>query len=329
VQAAIEEYLQHLRAERDASAHTLRNYRVDLVQFLDYIRKRRGSEADPQPAQVDQYAIRGFLAHLHGDNLAPSSVARKLAALRSFFRFLCRRGTLKSNPAELVVGPRLPRRTTAHLSLDDTFQLMLSPRYPEDSGLSGRSKDAETLSLRDRAILELFYAAGLRIGELTGLNLADLDSAEGLVRVLGKGRKERIVPVGRTAVAALRDYLDVRGSLKQRRDETRAEAAALFLNARGGRLTSRGVSLIVLRHLQSSGLGKKITTHGLRHSFATHLLNAGADLRAIQELLGHARLSTTQRYTHVSLDKVMEIYDRAHPRARTARRAPAEGAGSR
>jgi integrase/recombinase XerC len=206
---------------------------------------------------------------------------------------------------------------------------MLSPRYPEDSGLSGRSKDAETLSLRDRAILELFYAAGLRIGELTGLSLADLDSAEGLVRVLGKGRKERIVPVGRTAVAALRKYLEVRGSLQQRRDETRAEAAALFLNARGGRLTSRGVSLIVLRHLQSSGLGKKITTHGLRHSFATHLLNAGADLRAIQELLGHARLSTTQRYTHVSLDKVMEIYDRAHPRARTARRAPAEGAGSR
>jgi ATP-dependent HslUV protease subunit HslV len=209
---------------------------------------------------------------LHGDNLAPSSVARKLAALRSFFRFLCRRGTLKSNPAELVVGPRLPRRTTAHLNVDDAFQLMASPRYPEDSDPSGISKDAETLSIRDRAILELFYAAGLRIGELTGLNLADLDSAEGLVRVLGKGRKERIVPVGRTAVAALRDYLDVRGSLQQRRDETRAEAAALFLNARGGRLTSRGVSLIVLRHLQSSGLGKKITTHGLRHSFATHLL---------------------------------------------------------
>lgn len=215
MQAAIEEYLTHLRAERDASAHTLRNYRVDLVQFLDYLRKRRGGEADPEPAQLDQYAIRGFLAHLHGDNLAPSSVARKLAALRSFFRFLCRRGTLKSNPAELVVGPRLPRRTTAHLNLDDAFQLMLSPRYPEDSDPSGRSRDAETLSLRDRAMLELFYASGLRIGELTGLNLADLDSAQGLVRVLGKGRKERIVPVGRTAVTALRGYLDVRESLKQ------------------------------------------------------------------------------------------------------------------
>jgi integrase/recombinase XerC len=183
------------------------------------------------------------------------------------------------------------------------------------------------MALRDRAILELFYASGLRIGELTGLTRERFDLQEGLVRVLGKGRKERIVPVGRNALDAMRAYLEVRGSLVDPGKD--AERSALFLNVRGGPLGARGVSRIVLRHLLTSGIGKKITPHGLRHSFATHLLSAGADLRAIQELLGHARLSTTQRYTHVGLDKVMEIYDRAHPRARVAAGKPAESAGAR
>jgi integrase/recombinase XerC len=324
VQTAIESFLGYLRAERDASDHTLRNYRVDLSQFLGYLRERPGGPVEPTPASVDELAIRGFLAWLHGDKLARSSVARKLAALRSFFRFLCRQGILTVNPAELVRAPRLPIRTTPHLSVDEAFQLLAAPaRRATDAGARQR-KDADVLAQRDRAILELFYASGLRIGELTGLHLDHVDFQQGLVRVRGKGRKERVVPVGRAALGALRTYLDLRESLRPRLGDGQTPTA-LFLNARGGPLGTRGVSLVVLRHLVASGLGKKITPHGLRHSFATHLLNAGADLRIIQELLGHSRLSTTQRYTHVGLDKVMEIYDRAHPRARSGGPRPASG----
>jgi integrase/recombinase XerC len=327
VQAAIEAYLGHLRGERDASAHTLRNYQVDLAQFLTYLRERPGGGPDPDPSTVDDVAIRGFLVRLHGRKLARSSVARKLAALRSFFRFLCRRGVLAANPAELVRAPRLPIRTTPHLSVDEAFQLLAAPAARLMAPAARRRKDTDALVRRDRAILELFYASGLRIGELCGLGPDQVDLQQGLVRVRGKGRKERIIPAGRVALDALRGYLEVRGSLQ--RDPGGAQASALFLNVRGGRLSTRGVSQVVLRHLVASRLGKKITPHGLRHSFATHLLNAGADLRAIQELLGHARLSTTQRYTHVGLDKVMEIYDRAHPRARAVGRKNAAGAASR
>jgi integrase/recombinase XerC len=328
VQAAIEEYLGHLRGERDASAHTLRNYQVDLAQFLTYLRERPVGGPDPDPSMVDDVAIRGFLARLHGKKLARSSVARKLAALRSFFRFLCRRGILSANPAEMVRAPRLPIRTTPHLSVDEAFQLLAAPAARLTAPATRPRKDTEALVRRDRAILELFYASGLRIGELTGLDLGQVDLQQGLVRVQGKGRKERIVPVGHAALAALRSYLEIRESLRPQQGAGQG-VAALFLNVRGGRLSTRGVSQVVLRHLVASGLGKKITPHGLRHSFATHLLNAGADLRAIQELLGHARLSTTQRYTHVGLDKVMEIYDRTHPRARAVGRKNAAGAASR
>jgi integrase/recombinase XerC len=327
VQAAIEAYLEHLRGERDASAHTLRNYRVDLEQFLAFLRARPGGAPDPDPATIDDLAVRGFLARLHGERLARSSAARKLAALRSFFRFLCRRGVLAANPAELVRAPRLPVRTTPHLSVDEVFQLLAAPEA-RLAAPGERRRNAEALARRDRAILELFYASGLRIGELTGLDLDRVDRGRGLVRVLGKGRKERVVPVGRPALDALRTYLDVRGSLGPPAAMAPTETA-LFLNVRGRRLSARGVWQIVLRHLEASGLGKKVTPHGLRHSFATHLLDAGADLRAIQELLGHARLSTTQRYTHVGLDKVIEIYDRAHPRARTRRRTQAAKAAAR
>jgi integrase/recombinase XerC len=324
VRAAIEEYLQHLKGERDASAHTLRNYRVDLEQFLAYLRERPGSGSDPTPAAVDEFVVRGFLARLHGERLARSSMARKLAAIRSFFRFLCRQGRLCANPAALVRAPRQPVRTTAHLSVDEAFQLLAAPAGRLTAPAAARRKNTDALVRRDRAILELFYASGLRIGELTGLSLDQLDLRQGLVRVHGKGRKERIVPVGRVAVTALGSYLEIRETLRPRTGNLRP-IGALFLNARGTPLGARGVSQIVLRHLIASGLGRKITPHGLRHSFATHLLNAGADLRAIQELLGHARLSTTQRYTHVGLDKVMEIYDRSHPRARGGSRSASEG----
>jgi integrase/recombinase XerC len=312
MQTAIDEYLRYLVAERNASPHTLRNYRSDLRQFLAYLAE--GDGGAPAPEGVDVLAVRGFLARLHGERLARASIARKLAALRAFFRFLCRRGRLRANPAELVQSPRVSVRTTPHLSVDQAFQLMAA-------GESGAGRDPEAsplgrvLACRDRAILEVFYAAGLRIGELVGLDLPDLDTDAGLVRVMGKGRKERIVPVGKPALQALSAYLAVRDRLHGRR--AAAEPAA-FLNARGGRLTERSVSRLVLRFLLASGLGKRITPHGLRHSFATHLLSAGADLRAIQELLGHARLSTTQRYTHVGLDRVMQVYDDAHPRARLA-----------
>ena len=315
MRAAIEAYLGYLKGERDASAHTLRNYRADLTQFLVHLRERPGGGPDPDPSAVDDVAIRGFLARLHGERLARSSVARKLAALRSFFRFLCRQGAVAANPAELVRAPRLPVRTTPHLSVDEAFQLLAAPGARLTAPSARLRTDTEALVRRDRAILELFYASGLRIGELCGLGLDQVDLQQGLVRVRGKGRKERIVPVGRVALDALRRYLEVRGN--PRHDPGGAPAPALFLNVRGGRLGTRGASQVVLRHLVASGVGKKITPHGLRHSFATHLLNAGADLRVIQELLGHARLSTTQRYTHVGLDKIMEIYDRTHPRARS------------
>jgi len=327
VRAAIEEYLTYLKAERDASAHTLRNYRVDLTQFLAYLLERAGGGGSPSPGTVDHLVIRGFLARLHGARLSKASMARKLATLRSFFRFLCRQGHLSANPAKLVQGPRLPVRTTPHLSVDEVFQLLASPGSAARADASQARNMAESLCARDRAILELFYAAGLRIGELVGLDLPDVDLGEGLARVRGKGRKERIVPVGQKAREALRAYLDVRGEFHPRAATGPRDSGALFLNRRGGRLTARGVSGIVLKHLMTSGLGRKITPHGLRHSFATHLLDAGADLRAIQELLGHARLSTTQRYTHVGLDKVLEVYDRAHPRARSGGRPAAPGPG--
>ncbi len=319
---AIEGYLTHLRAERDASAHTLRNYRVDLTQFLGFLEERAGEGSRPGAEQVDHLAIRGFLVRLHGARLAKASVARKLATLRSFFRFLCRQGRLTANPAELVLGPRLPVRTTPHLSVDEAFQLLAAPTAATSPKPRG---PAAALRARDRAVLELFYASGLRIGELTALGIPDVDLQEGLVRVRGKGRKERIVPVGRQAREALQAYLDVRGGIPAPAARGPRDPEALFLNHRGGRLSIRGVSRLVLAYLLKSGLGKKITPHGLRHSFATHLLDAGADLRAIQELLGHARLSTTQRYTHVGLDKVMEVYDRAHPRARSGGRPPSPG----
>jgi integrase/recombinase XerC len=323
----IEEYLTSLRAERDASPHTLRNYRIDLDQFLAFARERTGTPEGPPLDGVDHLMVRGFLAWLHGRRVSRATMARKLAAVRSFFRFLCRQGRLRANPAELVRAPRLPVRTTPHLSVDEAFQLLAASAQQAEATGAAAPKQVETaahLRLRDRAILEVFYGAGLRIGELVALDLPDVDLAEGLARVRGKGRKERVVPVGRTAVEALRDYLAVRDAGRQLRA---GDQPALFLNHRGGRLTTRGVSRIVLRYLLSSGVGKKVTPHGLRHSFATHLLDAGADLRAIQELLGHARLGTTQRYTHVGLDKVMEIYDRAHPRARAGGRRAGGGAG--
>lgn len=286
----VEAFLRYLAVERGASAHTLRGYRQDLAQFVSFLEARRLGPL----LGADARAIRVWLAHLHALGLAKTSIARKLATLRSFYRFWLRRGRLKRNPAREVGSPRAGTRLPSFLPKDEARQLMEAP-FP-----------ATVQGARDRAILETLYAAGVRVGELSGLDLDDLDLAGGTLRVHGKGGKERIVPIGGKAVEALRAYLVRRGS----------EEGALFRNRLGRRLTPRGLHRIVRARARAVGLYRPVTPHTLRHTFATHLLDEGADLRLIQEFLGHARLGTTQRYTHVSADHLMRVYDRAHPRAR-------------
>jgi integrase/recombinase XerC len=310
----IEAYLSYLGAERAASPHTLKNYAGDLHQFRAFLKKSgpagpsRGDAEEawlpePDPAAIDPMMVRGFVAALHGRGVGRTSIARKLATLRSFFRYLCREGLLQVNPAKLVSPPKLPKRLPDRLSVDEIERLLAAPRRDDAAGV------------RDLAILELCYAAGVRLAELVGLDLDSVDLRDGFIKVRGKGNKERIVPIGTKAVDALTRYLDRRAELIAATRRGRPMAPALFVNRLGGRLSARQVARVLLKRLEQSGLGPKITPHGLRHSYATHLLEAGADLRVIQELLGHARLSTTQRYTHLDLDRLMEMYDRAHPRA--------------
>ena len=283
-------YAAHLRAERHASPHTLRAYLADVRQLL-------ALAGAGGPAAVRAETIRHWLRTLDGE-IDRISIARKLAAVRSFFRYLVRTKRIAPDPAAGLATPKTRRKLPSHLTLDDIDRLLATPR-------------ADTLlGLRDRAMLELLYSSGLRVSELTGLDWADVDVGTGLVRVLGKGRKERVVPVGRVALRALAAYRSAGAAANQSSDR-----GAVFRNAHGGRLTARSVARRMERHVLVSGTATKATPHALRHTFATHLLGAGADLRAIQELLGHASLSTTQRYTHVDLRRLMEAYDRAHPRA--------------
>jgi integrase/recombinase XerC len=292
VQAALQSFLRHLDRERNASAHTIRAYRDDIRQFTEHLRREIGHE--PRPQEVDTLLIRGFLAELHRAGLRKTSTARKLASLRTFFRFLCREGVLESNPARVVLSPRLEKRVPLHLQEDQVKALLEVP--------------GNTLAaLRARAILELLYGTGIRCAELVGLDLDDVDLEERVVRVLGKGRKERVVPFGRPARTALEAYLEERSRI--------GRSQAFLVNARGGRLSDRFVRATIARRVRQVALDRRISPHKLRHSFATHLLARGADLRAIQELLGHSSLSTTQRYTHVDLTKILEIYKNTHPRA--------------
>ncbi|OEU73553.1 MAG: tyrosine recombinase XerC [Desulfuromonadales bacterium C00003107] len=293
MQQLMTDFEQHLTVERNLSAHTLRAYRQDLEEFQSFLQQ------DSTPAlrmtEVDTLVLRRYLACLHRKN-SRSTIARKLSALRSFFAYLVRQGVLTSNPGELIATPRQEKYLPKTLTVDEVFALI------EQQGGS------ELLVCRDRAILEVFYSCGLRVGELAALNVDSVDLEQDLVRVLGKGSKERLVPLGRQARAALERYLDVR-------DEAQ-DHDALFLNYRRGRLSARSIERNFKQLLLKAGLVKDATPHSLRHSFATHLLDGGADLRAIQELLGHASLSTTQKYTQVSLDHLMDVYDRAHPRGR-------------
>ena len=302
------QFLDHLRYERNVSAHTLRNYESDLQQFLDHLNppheKTNGKKrAEPNVKEIDHITIREWLAILHTDHKKKSSIARKLAALRTFFQFLVREGVVESNPAKLVATPRKEKKLPVHLSVEDAIRFIETPDADSDFGK------------RDRAILELLYATGVRVAELVQLDLRDIDFNNKLLRVFGKRRKERIVPSGEPAAKALRDYLTIREKFLMNAPVTKRDAQPLILNYQGTRMTTRSVGRLVEKHIRMCAGLHDISPHALRHSFATHLLDSGADLRDIQALLGHARLSTTQVYTHVSMEKLIEVYDKAHPKA--------------
>jgi len=327
---AIRKYLEYLQSVKNSSPHTVLNYRKDLEQFLAYL-SPPGVRL-PALSGVTHSMIREFVAHLHEHGLAKSSVARKLAALRSFFKYCVRKDQLKENPARLVPTPKLPKRIPSVLSAEEMNGFLNDLGGVGEPGPGGRAfakKDAKPsrstrveeglLLRRDRAVLELLYAAGLRVSELTGLNLADMEQRERILRVRGKGNKERIVPYGAKAQEALEKYWPLRKRLLDQTDRTSSRkdphAEAVFLNYAGRRLTQRSVGRIVKKYVRIANVNWDLHPHSLRHAFATHLLADGADLRAIQELLGHQSLSTTQKYTHASIRQLMEIYDKAHPHA--------------
>lgn len=295
----IENFEHYISIEKNLSLHTRRNYLSDLNQFKEFLEREYPKI---RYEVIDNTIIRSYLGFLYKKN-KKSSIARKLASLRTFFKFLLRAGVLKKNPASLVSTPRLEKHVPSFLSIDETFILLKMP------------DDTTPVGIRDKAIMEILYSSGVRVSELVEMNEGDLDLNLGIIKVMGKGRKERIVPIGSKAIEALNHYLET----KKRRSKIPLSSSLnppVFLNPRGGRLSTRSVARIINRYIEQCGLLKNISPHSLRHTFATHMLDAGADLRAIQELLGHVSLSTTQKYTHVSLDKLMEVYDKAHPKSR-------------
>jgi len=292
-------FLEWLRVEKGYSPHTMASYGRDLEEFVAYL----GREGSPE--DIDAKAVRAFVYALHGRNQA-SSVARKLSALRTFFRYLMRQKVMQRDPVAGVAMPKLSRNIPVFLTVDEVFTLMEMPGV------------ADSFAARDRAMLEMLYSTGMRVAELAALNLDRLDLSEGMVRVIGKGNKERLVPVGEPALAALERYWPQRTRLMAERVARgkQPQEQAVFLNGRGSRLTTRSIERLVSLYAERAGIAARVTPHALRHSFATHLLEMGADLRTVQELLGHASLSTTQKYTHLNLDHLTEVYDKAHPLAR-------------
>jgi integrase/recombinase XerC len=299
VRAAIERFLEHLRTEVRASKHTLRAYRVDLSAFAASVEDRR--EREPSLRDLSARNVRAHLAQLHG-NTAPTTVARKLSALRSFAEFLLRRGEIEENEVVLVSSPKRRQKLPVALPVEDVGDMIDQPQRPGPRGH------------RDRAVLEVLYGAGLRVSECSQLDIGDIEiqGSQARVRVVrGKGGKERLVPLGERATMALRDYMAVRAAFVK----PKSPPHALFLGDRGGRMGPRSIRALVYRRCEQTGARARVGPHGLRHSFATHLLESGADLRTIQSMLGHASLSTTQRYTHLSLGKLLDVYEAAHPRA--------------
>jgi integrase/recombinase XerC len=296
---ALAEYLRHLALEKNASAHTVKSYREDLTQAVEFFRTRLGNQA-PQAEQLTTRLLRAHLAWLSEQGYARSTIGRRLAAIRSWCRFLCRQGTLSSNPATGLRGPRQDKRLPHFVSREDMTRLLGTP--PADT----------PLGIRDRAILETLYSAGLRVSELTGLNVEDVELSDGVAMVRGKGRKERLALLGPPAVEAIQLWLPQRQNLAGPRA---AVQPALFLNRSGTRLSTRSIGRLMEKYLAQAGLDPRTSPHTLRHSFATHLLDAGADIRSVQELLGHRSLATTQVYTHVTTQRLRESYHKAHPRA--------------
>jgi integrase/recombinase XerC len=302
MRTAIERFLQYLRVERNASDLTVKSYREDLTALADYLTEAREGRC-PAPEEIAVLELRGYVAALHEAGYAMTSIARRLASLRSFFRFGQREGWTKANPAKALRNPRKPRSLPHFLSTDDIGQLLKAPSPDDPAGL------------RDRAILETMYSAGLRVSEVVGLNDSDLDFEAEVVRVRGKGRKERLAPVGSYAIRALQRWLGLRKLDARHRAGT---DVPVFVNRFGRRLTTRSVGRMLEKYLRQTGLDHRTTPHTLRHSFATHLLDRGADIRSVQELLGHKSLVTTQIYTHVSTTGLREVYQRAHPRAKAS-----------
>ncbi len=333
MKVAISKFLEYLSAVRNASPHTISNYGKDLEQFQSFLTPPDTNT--PPIGQIDHHMIREYLGQLHETGLEKSSIARKLAALRSFFKYCVREGMLKENPARLVPTPKLPKRIPSVLSAEEMsgfLDQLASVRSPVGPAKASRKAQPPTTNMpsnaiikmedglllrRDRAILELLYAAGLRVSELTGLNLVDIEMKSRVVRVIGKGRKERIVPYGQKAAEALALYWPEREKLlrENHRQPGGTTPDAVFLNYLGRRLTQRSVGRIVKKYVRLVNVNWDLHPHSLRHAFATHLLADGADLRAIQELLGHQSLSTTQKYTHASMRQLMDIYDKSHPHA--------------
>jgi len=302
IDTTLEQFSQYLQAERHASPHTTKNYLGDLHQFARFLKEAFPDWAKVQEngwAKLDVVMLRRYLAFLFDDHVA-GSVARKLSSVRTFLKYGVRQKWCESNLAREIHSPKVPKRIPGFLTVDEVFSLLTTP---SDQSLAGQ---------RDRAIMELLYASGLRVSELVGLDLEHLNLPQAVVRVLGKGNKERLIPVGKKAIDALQKYISVRSQFLP---EGKKGNQAFFLNKQGGRMSARSVERLLEKHVQKCGIQKKVTPHVLRHTFATHMLNAGADMRGIQELLGHTSLSTTQRYTHVELDKLMEVYDKSHPKA--------------
>ncbi len=289
MQRHIEKFLRYLEIEKNYSAYTLLNYKLDLEDFARFF-------STAEIKNIDYLGLRKYITALKEKNLTNRTIGRKLSSLRSFFKFLTREGYLKINPTASISSPKQEKHLPQFLSEDEVRRLIESAFAKDEKDIRG---------LRDRAVLETFYSTGMRISELVGLNVDDLDFISGIAKVKGKGKKERIVPIGEVALQAIRKYLEKRNK----------ENAALFLNKSGNRISSRGVQNIMEKYILRAGIKHGISVHTLRHSFATHLLNRGADLRSVQELLGHANLSTTQIYTHLTTERLKSVYDKAHPRA--------------